>query len=137
MRRGLRCATARPPTSRRATRKLNMTASAEPADLELDAIFAALASPVRRQLLALLAEGTQPVNALAEPFEMSRPAVSQHLHVLLDAGLVAEQRAGRERLYSLRAERLRDVRDWLRAYERFWHDRLDALGQYLDEEQRS
>ncbi len=114
-----------------------MTAPAETTDPALDAIFAALASPVRRRLLALLAEGERPVNALAEPFAMSRPAVSQHLHVLLDAGLVAEQRAGRERLYSLQPDRLCSVRDWLRAYERFWRVKLGALGDYLEEEQSS
>lgn len=106
-------------------------------DVGLDAIFAALASPVRRRLIDLLAEGERPVNALAEPFAMSRPAVSQHLHVLLDAGLVSEQRAGRERLFRLQPGRLRQVRDWVRAYEHFWRDRLGALGEYLDEEQTS
>lgn len=100
---------------------------------ERDETFAALAHPVRRHLLDVLAEGEQPVRTLAEPFEMSRPAVSQHLRVLLDAGLVAERRAGRERLYSLEPERLFDAHEWLRKYEEFWRERLTTLGRYLGE----
>jgi DNA-binding transcriptional ArsR family regulator len=106
-----------------------------PPDEPLDAIFAALASPTRRRLLARLAEGDQPVNALAAPFAMSRPAVSQHLHVLLEAGLVSERRAGRTHRYRLVPERLRAVREWLRAYERFWREHLGKLGDFLDEEE--
>lgn len=100
-----------------------------------DETFAALAHPVRRHLLDLLADGEQPVKALAEPFAMSRPAVSQHLRVLLDAGLVAERRSGRKRLYHIEPERLYDAQEWLRTYERFWQSRLTALGAYLEEEQ--
>ncbi len=97
-------------------------------------IYAAIAHPARRRLLDLLAEGDRSVKALAAPFAMSRPAVSQHLKILLDAGLVSERRAGRERLYRLRAERLREVQVWLSRYERFWHDHLAKLGRYLEEE---
>ena len=95
-------------------------------------VFAAIAHPARRRILDALAQGEQSVKRLAEPFDLSRPAVSQHLRVLLDVGLVREQRAGRERRYCLRAEPLAEVRDWLRTYERFWRDRLNALGEYLD-----
>lgn len=100
-----------------------------------DETFAALAHPVRRHLLDLLVEGERPVRTLAEPFAMSRPAISQHLRVLLDAGLVAERRAGRERLYSLEPERLHDAQEWLRKYEGFWRERLAALGTHLEEGQ--
>jgi DNA-binding transcriptional ArsR family regulator len=96
-------------------------------------VFAAIAHPVRRRILDRLAEGEQPVNRLASPFDLSRPAVSQHLRILLDAGLVGERRAGRERRYRLRPEPLAEVRDWLRTYERFWRGRLVALGDYLDQ----
>jgi DNA-binding transcriptional ArsR family regulator len=99
---------------------------------EADA-FTAIAHPVRRELLDLLVGGEQPVKELAEPFEMSRPAISQHLRVLLEAGLVRERRSGRERRYRLHADGLREVRDWLRTYERFWAGRLRALGAYLDD----
>ena len=84
-------------------------------------------------MLDLLAEGDRPVNAIASSFEMSRPAVSQHLRVLLDAGLVTEQRHGRERRYRLAPERLRPVRDWLAHYERFWDERFRRLSRWLDE----
>src|SRR5262249_32618788 len=102
----------------------------------------ALAHPVRRRLLDLLVEGERPVHVLAArfatpPFAMSRPAISQHLRTLLEVGLVAEQRAGRERRYRLQPERLRSLREWLRTYERFWRGHLAALGDYPDEETSS
>lgn len=95
-------------------------------------VFQAIAHPARRRLLEDLAGGEQPVNSLAAPFAMSRPAVSQHLRVLLDAGLVVERRVGRERVYRLRAEPLREVRDWVGHYEAFRTDKLGVLGEYLD-----
>jgi DNA-binding transcriptional ArsR family regulator len=87
-------------------------------------VFAAISHPARRRMLDLLAEADRSVNAIARHFQMSRPAVSQHLRVLLDAGLVAEERHGRERRYRLVPERLSPVRDWIAHYERFWDDRL-------------
>ena len=95
-------------------------------------IYTAIAHPVRRQLLDRLLDGEQSVHNLAGSFPVSRPAVSQHLRMLLDAGLVAERREGRERHYRLQPERLHEVAQWLRKYERFWLDRLDALTTYLE-----
>jgi DNA-binding transcriptional ArsR family regulator len=98
-------------------------------------VFAAVASPVRREVLRLLRdEGPQPVQSLADRFEMRRPSLSEHLKVLRDAGLVAERRDGRQRLYSLRAEPLRELSEWLTPYERFWRSRLSALRDLLDDE---
>lgn len=97
-------------------------------------VFNALGSPVRRELLGLLLAGPQPVNALADHFDMARPSVSEHLKVLRDAGLVSESRDGRQRLYRLEAEPLADVREWLAPYERFWRGRLKDLRQLLDDE---
>lgn len=97
--------------------------------------FAAIAHPARRQILDQLRTGPQPVHVLAAPFAMSRPAVSQHLKQLRDAGLVAEVRQGRERHYVLQPARLREIADWLAQYEQFWTVRLQALGAYLDEAQ--
>jgi DNA-binding transcriptional ArsR family regulator len=94
-------------------------------------VFTAIAHPVRRQLLDLLLAGERPVNQLAERFNTTRPAISQHLRILLDAGLVAEQRSGRERRYRLQANRLREVEAWLGQYEQFWSQKLDALGAYF------
>lgn len=94
-------------------------------------VFGAISHPARRRMLDLLAEGDRPVNVIAGHFEMSRPAVSQHLRILLDAGLVTEQRHGREHRYRLVPERLAPVRDWIAHYERFWDDRLQHLQQHL------
>jgi DNA-binding transcriptional ArsR family regulator len=94
-------------------------------------VFAAIIHPARRRMLDLLIETARSVNALAGHFQMSRPAVSQHLRVLLDAGLVTEQRHGRERRYHFVPERLGPVRDWLEQYERFWDDRLKRLQKLL------
>lgn len=98
-------------------------------------VFTAIANPARRRILDLLAEGERPVNALAEHFSMSRPAVSQHLRVLRDAGLVAEQRRGRERRYRLVAEQLAGIDGWLAHYRRFWEGRLQRLGEHLAKEE--
>lgn len=95
-------------------------------------VFHAVADPTRRRLLDRLARGESHVNALAQPFRMSRPAVSQHLRILRDAGLVQVRRRGRERLYRLEARRLREVYDWVTHYERFWKQKLAALSEYLD-----
>ena len=95
-------------------------------------VFSAIAHPVRRQLLDLLVTGDQPVRSLAAHFATTRPAISQHLRILLDAGLVTERRAGRERHYRLQAERLQEVESWVRHYEGFWRQKLSALNTYLD-----
>jgi DNA-binding transcriptional ArsR family regulator len=95
-------------------------------------VFGAISHSARRRMLDLLADGDRAVNALAAHFEMSRPAVSQHLRVLLDAGLVTEQRHGRERRYRLAPERLGPVRDWLSHYERFWDGHFSRLKRHLE-----
>ena len=97
-------------------------------------VFEAIAHPVRRRLLDQLVAGEQAAGILAAVHEVSRPAVSQHLHILREAGLVTERRAGRARLYRLQPEGLRTVRDWLVAYEQFWQGKLGALEQYLKEQ---
>jgi DNA-binding transcriptional ArsR family regulator len=94
-------------------------------------VFGAISHPARRRMLDLLAEADQPVNSIAGHFKMSRPAVSQHLRILLDARLVTEQRQGRERRYHFIPERLAAVRDWIGQYERFWDDRLGRLQKLL------
>jgi DNA-binding transcriptional ArsR family regulator len=94
-------------------------------------VFNAISSPARRRILDLLVEGDQPVNQIAGHFEMSRPAISQHLRILLLAGLVSELRRGRERRYRLVPERLSPVRDWISHYERFWDDNFKRLQAHL------
>lgn len=94
-------------------------------------VFGAISHPARRRMLDLLAEADRSVNTIAGHFRMSRPAVSQHLRILLQAGLVTEQRHGRERRYRLVPARLGPVRDWIAHYERFWDDRLQRLQKQL------
>jgi DNA-binding transcriptional ArsR family regulator len=94
-------------------------------------VFAAISHPARRHMLDLLAGADRSVNAIAGHFQMSRPAVSQHLRILLDAGLLTEQRHGRERRYHFVPEQLSPVRDWITSYERFWDDRLQRLQKHL------
>ena len=86
--------------------------------------FAALADPTRCRLVGLLYDRPRPVHELAESFAISRPAVSRHLRILKEAGLVDEQRQGRENIYSLKRERLRVLSDWL---TRHWAARLERL----------
>src|SRR5262245_56608231 len=90
-------------------------------------VFGAISHPARRRMRDLLLEADHCVNTIAGHFRMSRPAVSQHLHILLDAGLVTEQRHGRERRYRLVPARLDPVRDWIALYGQFWDDRLQCL----------
>jgi DNA-binding transcriptional ArsR family regulator len=94
--------------------------------------FAAVADPTRRRLLDSLAEGERTVLSLAAPFRMTLSAVSQHLKLLRDAGLVKVRKSGRERYYRLDPRPLREVADWVTTYERFWRQKLDALGDHLD-----
>ena len=98
-----------------------------------DDVFAALASPARREVLRLLLDGPRTVNDLASHFDMRRPSVSEHLRVLRSAGLVSERRAGRERRYQLDPRPLMEVQDWLDPYEQFWRDRLNALRDVLED----
>ncbi len=105
---------------------------------ELSAVFNALADPTRRALLARLTEGDLPVGELAKPFRMSQPAISRHLRVLEQAGLISRSRRATARLSHVEGERLRDAADWLARYQAFWnerHDRLDALLERLQANQ--
>ena len=99
----------------------------------LSATFAALADPTRRAILARLALGEASVGELAEPFDMSLPAVSKHLKVLERVGLIARGREAQWRPARLEAGPLKDVADWLEHYRRFWEQSLDRLGDYLRE----
>jgi DNA-binding transcriptional ArsR family regulator len=100
---------------------------------QLSATFSALADPTRRAILARLAAGEMSVTELAEPFEMSLPAVTKHLNVLERAGLIARGRDAQWRPCRLEARPLREVADWVEHYRRFWEQRLDRLDDYLKE----
>ncbi len=97
----------------------------------LNATFAALADPTRRAILGRLASGETSVSELAEPFEMSLPAVSKHLKVLQRAGLIARGRHAQWRPCRLAAGPLKDASDWLEHYRRFWEESFDRLEDYL------
>jgi DNA-binding transcriptional ArsR family regulator len=99
----------------------------------LTTTFAALADPTRRAILARLALGEASVGELAEPFEMSLPAVSKHLKVLQRAGLIARGREAQWRPSRLEAGPLKDIAEWVEHYRRFWEQSLDRLGDYLRE----
>ena len=98
---------------------------------QLSHTFAALADPTRRAILARLALGETSVTELAQPFEMSMPAVSKHLKVLERAGLISRSRTAQWRPCRLAPEPLREVTEWLEDYRRFWDDSLDNLADYL------
>ena len=97
----------------------------------LDAVFAALADPTRRAILARLAEGGATVTELAAPFPISLPAVSRHLKVLENAGLITRDRSAQWRPSHLRPEALRDAMGWIEPYRALWDDRLDRLDAHL------
>jgi DNA-binding transcriptional ArsR family regulator len=99
----------------------------------LSSTFAALADPTRRAILARLALGESSVSELAEPFEISLPAVSKHLKVLERAGLIVRSREAQWRPCRIDAAPLREVADWVDRYRRFWEARLDRLDAYLRE----
>jgi DNA-binding transcriptional ArsR family regulator len=99
----------------------------------LTAVFSALADPTRRAILARLATGEASVTVLAEPFDMSLPAVSKHLKVLQRAGLIVRSREAQWRPCRLEAAPLKDAADWLEHYRRFWEQSLDRLEEYLAE----
>lgn len=97
-------------------------------------IFQAVADPNRRTLLDLLLDGPRPVQELGAHFEISLAAVSQHLKVLLEAGLVSREARGKYRFYRAEPAALRQVHDWTEQYRAFWEDRLDHLGDFLDDQ---
>lgn len=99
----------------------------------LSTVFAALADPTRRAILARVAEGEASVTELAKPFKMSLPAVSKHLKVLERAGLIARSREAQWRPCRLEAKPLQEVADWVGQYRQFWEERLDRLEDYLRE----
>ena len=104
----------------------------------LEKVLQALADPTRRRILDLLVRGEMAAGDLARAFpEISRPAVSQHLAVLREAGLVSERQAGRFRMYRLEAEPLRAFWEgWLSKYQQFWDDRLAALKRLVESDER-
>lgn len=104
--------------------------------VSLDSVFSALADPTRRAILARLALGEASVGELAEPFDISLPAVSRHLKVLENAELIARSKDAQWRRCRLRPAPLKEAADWISQYRKFWEDQLDALADYLDQMKR-
>lgn len=102
----------------------------------LSTTFSALADPTRRAILSRLASGEASVTDLAEPFDISLPAISKHLKVLENAGLIARGRDAQWRPCRLEAEPLREVADWVEHYRRFWEESFDRLDAYLTQLQK-
>ena len=100
---------------------------------ELDRAFAALADPTRRSILARLTEGDAGVLDVAAPFPMSQPAVTKHLNVLEDAGLISRHRRARQRLCHLEPARLKQLSDWVGSYREFWEESFERLDELLEE----
>jgi DNA-binding transcriptional ArsR family regulator len=98
-----------------------------------DRIFLALANPVRRELLEILTRQQLSAGELCDRFELSRPAVAEHLRVLREAGLVADEPQGRHRIYRLTAEPLAELGEWLHPFEKFWRGRLAVLAETAQE----
>lgn len=97
-------------------------------------VFQAIADPTRREIIDLLANQSLPVKDVASNFEMSRPAVSKHLKILDECGLVVIRKKGRKRLYRSDPRKLQEVAEWTARYRRFWSQKLDALEAALAEE---
>jgi len=104
---------------------------AEPDEARLDETFSALANSTRRAILARLAEGEASVNDLAEPFDMTLPAVSRHLKVLEHAGLITRHRRAQSRPCTISAAPLAEVAGWTDRYRHIWDDRFDRLDTYV------
>lgn len=97
-------------------------------------VFQAIADPNRRAIISLLAEQQKlNVNGLAEKFKISRPAISKHIKILSECGLVVTTQEGREKYCEMKFEKLNEVSTWVEQYRKFWEEKLDALGVYLNE----
>jgi len=106
-------------------------------DSELNRVFHALSDTTRRSILARLAHGDALVTELAEPFDMSLPAISKHLTVLEKAGLLQRHKDGRIRRCQLNAGPLENAADWIKFYRQFWEAQLDSLAEYLEKNQQN
>ena len=96
-------------------------------------VFQAIADPTRREIINLVARESLNLNAIADKFDISRPAVSRHIKILTECGLIEINRLGRERYCEPRLEKLKTVSSWVDQYRKMWNKRLDALEDYLDE----
>jgi DNA-binding transcriptional ArsR family regulator len=94
-------------------------------------VFQAIADPTRRAIIGMLAQEQLNLNAVADKFDVSRPAISKHIKILTECGLVVINQQGRERFCEAKLDKLNEVSDWVEQYKQFWTDRLNALDTYL------
>ncbi len=94
-------------------------------------VFQAIADPVRRDIIGLLAHERLTVNSVADNFKISRPAISKHLRILSECGVIIIHQKGRERYCEIQAKKLMPVSDWINQYQKLWEDKLDSFEQYL------
>ena len=99
-------------------------------------VFQAIADPTRRSIINMIAHKSLNLNAVAEHFAVSRPAISKHVKILTECGLIVIKQQGRERYCEARLQKLNEVSNWVEQYRQFWNARLDALEVYLGELQR-
>lgn len=97
-------------------------------------VFQAIADPTRREIINLVAHQSLNLNAVVDNFEMSRPAVAKHIRILTECGLLIVKQKGREKHISADLKKLKQVSDWTAKYQQFWSDKLDALGDFLDQD---
>jgi DNA-binding transcriptional ArsR family regulator len=95
-------------------------------------VFQAIADPTRRQIISLIAHKAMNLNAIAENFDISRPAISQHIKILTECGMVVVRQEGRERFCEAKLDGLREVSNWVGQYRQFWNEKFDSLGSYLN-----
>ncbi|HVT86064.1 MAG TPA: metalloregulator ArsR/SmtB family transcription factor [Chitinophagaceae bacterium] len=96
-------------------------------------VFQAIADPTRREIIALIAREPLHLNRVAEKFDVSRPAISKHIKILTECGLIAIKQEGRHRYCEAKLDKLNEVSQWVEQYKQFWEQKLDALEIYLDE----
>jgi len=94
-------------------------------------VFQAIADPTRREIIGMLAQKPLKLNSVAEQFDISRPAISKHIKILTQCGLITIRKQGRERICEPNFVQLGEVSQWIRQYEQFWNSKLDALGDFL------
>ena len=100
---------------------------------QLDLAFGALAHPIRRGILARLSTGEATIAELAKPFKVSAPAITKHMRILEEAGLLSRKKQGREHHCRLEQKRMKEAEAWIEDHRKFWNERLDALEHYLKE----
>ena len=100
-------------------------------------VFQAIADPTRREIIGMLSQQSLNLNNVADQFNISRPAISKHIKILTECGLITITKRGRERYCHAELKQLKQVAEWTARYQKFWNEKLDALGDFLAKEQQN